>query len=136
MTNETTATKSSNGAGEQKEEMATGVERVGETGLVLRMRFPHTTTREDFLIAFHGWLQQYKQTVETSYLVQALVAEKVASERGEDTSGYFFGLIPILVGAAGAWIATDEVYSRTTSTPPSVTPSGLARWMAYDARRH
>ncbi|MGH2586114.1 MAG: hypothetical protein ACRDJE_14470 [Dehalococcoidia bacterium] len=90
MTNEQSTDETSNGAGEQ---FAAGVERIGETGLELRMEFPHSKVREDFLIAFRGWLKEYKQATETAYLVQALVAEKVAAEAGDDTSGYFTGLL-------------------------------------------
>jgi len=88
MTDEASTTGRGSGSEEQAEQFAAGVERIGETGLVLRMEFPHGKVREDFLIAFRGWAKQHKQTVETAYLVQALVAEKVAAAQADDTAGH------------------------------------------------
>jgi hypothetical protein len=99
MTEETSATQRGSGSKEQEEQFAAGVERVGETGLALRMEFPHGKVREDFLIAFRGWLKQYKQATETAHLVQALVAERAAAAQGEDTSG--FSIKPQVVPLGG-----------------------------------
>lgn len=89
-------------------------ERTGETGLVLRFEFPYAKVREEFLIAFRGWLKQYKQTAETAYLMRQLVAAQVVADDGEDTSGYY--LRPQFVGGMGA--------------PP---PASAAVWLAGTA---
>jgi hypothetical protein len=67
--------------------MAKGIERVGETGLKAEWEFPDESMREDFEIAFRGWLKQYQQAASTQRLVGALAAK--ASEEG-DTEGYLF----------------------------------------------
>jgi hypothetical protein len=66
--------------------MAKGIERVGETGLKAEWEFPDESSREDFEIAFGGWLKQYQHVANTQRLVGALAAK--AAEDDEDTAGY------------------------------------------------
>jgi hypothetical protein len=112
MTTERTEDSPGNGTSAQGGD---NVERVGETGLILRMEFPHSQVREDFLIAFRGWLKQYKQTAETAYLVQAMIAEKVAAASGEDTSGFY--IRPQFIGNTG-------------TPPPASAGYAAAAWLA------
>jgi hypothetical protein len=66
--------------------MAKGIEPVGETGLRAEWEFPDESMRDDFEIAFRGWLKQYQQAASTQQLVGALAAK--ANEEGDDTEGY------------------------------------------------
>jgi hypothetical protein len=70
--------------------MAKGLERVGENGLKAEWEFPDETARDDFEIAFRGWMKQYQQAASTQRLVGALAAK--ASEEGDDTEGYLLSI--------------------------------------------
>jgi hypothetical protein len=113
VTNETSVNDTENGAAEQA---GAGMERIGETGVQFRMEFPHETVREDFLVAFQGWLAQYQRATETAYLVQALVAEKVAAAQGEDTSGFYYS---IRENNNGSYSMLLGPYGWVQITPPT-----------------
>jgi hypothetical protein len=68
--------------------MANAIQQIGETGLRVTLEFPDAKTREDFNIAFRGWVTQYQQAASTQQLVGALAAKEAAADRGDDTSGY------------------------------------------------
>jgi hypothetical protein len=71
--------------------MAKGIEQVGETGLKAEWEFPDESMRDDFEIAFGGWMKQYQQTANTQRLVGALAVK--ASEEGDDVEGYLLRII-------------------------------------------
>jgi hypothetical protein len=70
--------------------MGKGVERVGETGLKAEWEFPDETARDDFEIAFRGWMKQYQQAASAQRLVGALAAK--ANEDADDTEGFLITL--------------------------------------------
>jgi hypothetical protein len=85
--------KQAKGAG-----MAGGIQKVGKAGLEMTLDFPDAKMREDFEVAFRGWLKQYQQTAATHLLVGALASKDIVGEgKGnasgegeEDTSAYLF----------------------------------------------
>ena len=54
----------------------------------------------------------------------------------DDSAGYFFGLVPILAGSAGAWWAADAAVSTQFNRTPGTTTPRLASWYFYDKHCH
>jgi hypothetical protein len=56
----------------------------------MTLTFPDAKAREDFEIAFHGWLKEYQQRVTIHRALGAAMAGDAAE--GDDTAGHLFGI--------------------------------------------
>ena len=62
------------------------IQRTGDTGVQVSLDFPDGKSREDFEVAFRGWLKEYQQRATIQRSLQA--AATSAAEEGDDTAGH------------------------------------------------
>ena len=62
------------------------IQRTGDTGVQVSLDFPDSKSREDFEVAFRGWLKEYQQRATIQRSLQA--AATSAAEEEDDTMGH------------------------------------------------